>query len=66
VFAILVAAPWPSTSRALTCRCTDLWQSQADFRTLFGGKRNGYVFTYKAAPPDDQGKISGYTVSARL
>src|SRR5439155_23018550 len=30
-----------------------------------GGKRNGYVFTYKAAPPDDQGKISGYTVSAR-
>ena len=33
--------------------------------SLLGGKRNGYVFTYKAAPPDDQGKISGYTVSAR-
>ena len=33
--------------------------------SLLGGKRNGYVFTYKAAAPDDQGKISGYTVSAR-
>jgi len=32
--------------------------------SLGGGKRNGYVFTYKAAPPDDQGKISGYTLSA--
>lgn len=33
--------------------------------SLGGGKRNGYVFTYKAGAPDDHGKISSYTVSAR-
>ncbi len=33
--------------------------------SLAGGKKNNYVFNYKAGKPDKDGKISTYTVTAR-